>query len=93
MPLGRHSKTSRWSWSISRSHLLRDCARAYEFQCRTRRARPGGVNAVRLSTLTGIAIHEGISSELDRWALGGRATERGAVLRPVFRGLYGIGAG
>lgn len=89
MPSGSHSKPPKWTWSISRSHLLRDCARAFEFQSRTRHTSPATSITVRLSTLTGIAIHEGISSQVDRWALGGGATERGAVLR-AFEFLDGV---
>lgn len=78
-PSGKTSHPPSWRWSISRSHLLRNCGRAFEFQLGVREVTSDRSSLVNLSALTGIAIHDAISSEMDRWASGRNVSERGAI--------------
>ena len=82
-PSGKRRQSLHWRWSISRSSLLRDCARAFEFQLETKGASSGNSHLIRLASLTGIAIHEAISREMDVWASGGKASERNAISSAV----------
>lgn len=69
-----------WRWSISRSHLLQECPRAFEFHLKRGDNSVNQSNLIKLAALTGIASHEAISVELDRWASGGIASEREAIV-------------
>lgn len=82
-PSGRRKPPLAWRWSISRSHLLRDCARAFRFQLRAAGTAPSRSGAIKLAALTGIAIHGAISRELDVWASGGKPSERNAIASAV----------
>jgi len=61
-----NSPQTKWRWSYSRSNLLASCPAAFSFSLT--RARPRA--RVNLSALVGIAIHQAIAKEIDKWARG-----------------------
>jgi hypothetical protein len=70
-----------WKWSISKSHLLYSCPRAFELSTVLRGSGAASEARFSLRALSGVAIHQTISQELDKWALRERLTPLAAVQR------------
>lgn len=77
MPADNSPQTLKWRWSYSRSNSLASCPTAFRFDL-TPRNRPRA--RINLSVLVGVAVHQAIAKEIDKWARGELVSDTAAQM-------------